>query len=142
MIVIDLRCARQHRFEAWFRDAETGEEQVRAGQVACPLCADRSITRLPSAPHIAKSVERLPAPPADAVDASVATEMMAWLRQRIGESFDYVGEAFAEEARRIHYGETERHDIYGEASDDEAAALKEEGIAVWRLPWPRRNDDE
>ena len=142
MIVFDLRCARQHRFEAWFRDAAACGEQLDRGVVACPVCGDRAVVRLPAAPRIGKAVEPPAAAARAATETAVAGEMMAWLRRRIAEDFDYVGPEFAEEARRIHYGETARHDICGEATDEEATELREEGIEVWRLPWPRRDDDE
>ena len=142
MIVFDLRCSRAHRFEAWFRDAAACEEQLSEGIVACPVCGDRGVARLPAAPRIGKAVETPPPAGRTGVEAAVAGEVMAWLRRRVRESCDYVGPDFAEEARRIHYGETARRDIYGEATDEEAAALTDEGIEICRLPWPRRNDDE
>jgi len=142
MILYQLRCAGGHEFEAWFRDAATYDEQVGARGVSCPFCGGKKITKAPMAPRLAKGASRSEAVAERANE--VATHIFqaaAKLRQHIEENCDFVGEKFAEEARRIHYGETEAHGIYGTATDDEASDLTDEGIEFSQVKWfPRRND--
>jgi hypothetical protein len=142
MKVLDLRCALDHRFEGWFASDADFNRQLDAGLIACPLCADKSITRLPSAPRLNVSGAReRPAASAAAGNAGAPVEMTmqaAWLRaiQHVMSHTDDVGDRFAEEARRIHYGETDERAIRGRATPDEAQSLKEEGIEVMSLPVP------
>jgi hypothetical protein len=142
MKVLNLSCARDHRFEGWFASEVDYLSQAERGLVECPLCGDKTVTRLPSAPHvlISGSRELVPAQPSPPMaDAPVAlTQQAAWLRavQHVIAHTDDVGERFAEEARRMHYGETEERPIRGQASRDEAQALVDEGIAVMPLPIP------
>lgn len=151
MIVYELRCATGHGFEAWFRNADTYDQQHAAHQITCPICGDLDVSKAPMAPRIGKSSKSEPEAPAPQQTDRPATEMtnerlrmvmtkIAELNKHIAETSDYVGKAFAEEARKIHYGETEHREIYGEASPDEAAELHDEGIAVTPIPWIRRND--
>jgi hypothetical protein len=151
MIVYELRCATGHGFEAWFRNADAYDQQHATHQIACPICGDHDVSKAPMAPRIAKSSKGEPnasAPQqADRPTAEMANEQLrmvmtkiAELNKHIAETSDYVGKAFAEEARKIHYGETEHREIYGEASPDEAAELRDEGIPVTAIPWIRRSD--
>lgn len=115
--------------------------QLERGLIECPLCTDKTITRLPTAPHLNVSGAREPAPSdlPESSEASVpVTTQAAWLRavQHVMAHTDDVGERFAEEARRIHYGEIDERAIRGQATLDEAQALQEEGIAVMPLPLP------
>lgn len=150
MKVLDLRCANGHGFEGWFGSEDDYLDQNGRGLVACPLCGDCVITRMPSAPRLNLSGAREPAgkppgsPPApaqppEATNGAVSADMQAlWLqavRHAIANTDD-VGERFAEEARRIHYGETEARGIRGQASVEERHALREEGIDVLALPIP------
>jgi len=139
MILYDLKCAKGHVFEAWFRDSGTYERQEKAGRLECPDCGSRKVARAPMAPSIVGPKERA-RPPADAEAAAKARELLQQLRQEVERNCDYVGDGFAEEARRIHYGETDPRGIYGEASDDEARELVEEGIPFGRVPWLPRTD--
>jgi hypothetical protein len=142
MKVLDLRCALDHRFEGWFASDADFNRQFDAGLIACPMCADKSIMRLPSAPRLNVSGAReRPAAPAAAGKEGAPVEMTmqaAWLRavQHVMSHTDDVGDRFAEEARRIHYGETDERAIRGRATPDEAQSLKEEGIEVMSLPVP------
>jgi hypothetical protein len=166
MIVYDLTCAVGHRFESWFPSGAAFDAQQESGAVECPFCGNREIGKAPMAPRVARGA--LPPIAGDArressVDAdsmpagagvpAVASglaaapaapaamfEMLQRLRQHIEHNCDYVGAAFPEEARRIFYGESERRDIFGEASAKEAAALKEEGIEAHQIPWLPRRD--
>jgi hypothetical protein len=139
MKVIDLRCQSGHRFEGWFASDDDFLEQNGRGLIDCPLCADKVIVRLPSAPRLNLSGAREPAPSATPVAADATTELqtrwMQMVRQVLHNTED-VGEKFAEEARRIHYGETPQRGIRGQASADEREALRDEGIEVMPLPIP------
>jgi hypothetical protein len=142
MKVIDLRCQSGHRFEGWFASDDDFLDQNGRGLIECPLCADRVLVRLPSAPRLNLSGAREPQPPAAPQVPAVADEGTAlqqrWMqavRQVIANTED-VGERFADEARRIHYGETPERAIRGQASADEREALRDEGIEVHPLPVP------
>ncbi len=130
MILFTLRCSSDHEFEGWFRDGETFEAQQRAAEIACPQCGDTKIEKALMAPAIARS--RPSGPPLSPAQMRAA---LVELRKQVETNCDYVGERFAEEARRIHYGEVDAHGIYGEASSDEARELSDEGIEVGRIPW-------
>jgi len=144
MKVFNLQCSALHRFEGWFASEEDYASQVERGLLECPLCADKTIHKLPSAPRINLGASEAPAaaPVADpqalvAGDAAQALQA-AYLQmaRRIVDQTEDVGERFAEEARKIHYGETEERGIRGQASRQETEALMEEGIAVMPLPLP------
>jgi hypothetical protein len=141
MIVYELKCSSGHVFEGWFRDGATFDRQAAAGKVACAVCGDSQVAKAPMAPRLAKrrgSGE--PAPDAKPNLPADAAKHLAELRDQIERECDYVGERFVEEARRMHYGEAEQRGIYGEASDDQAKELVDEGIEVKKIPWlPRRN---
>lgn len=145
MKVLNLVCLHEHRFEGWFASEVDYLSQTERGLVECPLCGDTSVARLPSAPHVHTSNARevVPAPPVTAKpagpDAPVAlTQQAAWLRavRHVMAHTDDVGDRFAEEARRMHYGETDERAIRGQATQAEAQSLVEEGIAVMPLPLP------
>jgi hypothetical protein len=132
MILFSLRCTADHRFEGWFRDGAAYDRQSAAGEIACPDCGDTRVEKAPMAPRLAK---RHPAP-----SPAQVRRALRELRHQVETSCDYVGERFAEEARRIHYGEVAARGIYGEASTDDAKSLADEGIAVARIPWIPRED--
>ncbi len=136
MIVLDLICDREHRFEAWFASGEAFEAQRAAGQVSCPQCASRQIRRLPSAPYVQTSSHS--ASPAEPNPATIAARLVEALRKAASQSED-VGERFPEEARRIHYGDAEERAIRGKANNDDLRELIDEGIPV--LPVPPDKDD-
>jgi hypothetical protein len=148
MIVYELRCTAGHGFEAWFRNSEAYDQQHAAHQITCPICGVEDVSKAPMAPRIGRSKSESPGRmPAKAQPDQINHEQMrmvmnkiAELNEHIASTCDYVGNAFAEEARKIHYGETEHREIYGEATPNEAAELREEGIAVASVPWIRRND--
>lgn len=145
MKVFNLQCSALHRFEGWFASEEDYASQVERGLLACPLCADKTVHKLPSAPRLNLGASEAPAaiPKADGQQALVAGDaaqalQAAWLqmaRQIVSQTED-VGSRFAEEARKIHYGESEERGIRGQASREETEALLEEGIAVMPLPLP------
>lgn len=142
MKVLDLRCANGHGFEGWFASEDDFLSQNGRGLVECPLCADRVVTRMPSAPRLNLSNLSTAREPAEAAKAPVppqAADLQAqWLQtvRHLMANTEDVGERFADEARRIHYGESEQRGIRGQASADERQALSEEGIEVVSIPVP------
>lgn len=135
MIVYNLRCQGEHVFEAWFRDSGAYDKQAKAGSVSCPICGSSKVEKAPMAPNLAKARA-----PQENDKAGEMRRMLLEMRTQVEENCDYVGEQFSEEARKIHYGETDPRGIYGETSPDEAKSLEEEGVKVQRIPWlPREN---
>ena len=135
MIRYSLSCHDGHGFEGWFASSEAYDDQQAKGGIACPSCGSTSVHKALMAPSVTTSRQR------DSVRLAAnvpeRTEMVAALRklrEHLTENADYVGPKFAEEARRIHYNETEKRGIYGEASSEEAHALAEEGIEFHPLP--------
>ena len=146
MKVLNLCCGHGHGFEGWFASEDDFVGQNTRHDIACPLCADTTITRLPSAPRLNLSGARAPVAtdastpgrperPAEATTADLQAMWLKTVRQVLKNTED-VGERFPEEARRIHYGEAAHRGIRGQASDDERAALAEEGIDVLQLLMP------
>jgi hypothetical protein len=131
MILYTLRCSKDHEFEGWFRDGAGFEALQAAGGIACPHCGESSVEKAVMAPRVGRSREGMPPAAALAQLRSALIEM----RRRIETHCDYVGDHFAEEARRIHYGEIEPHGIYGEANDTESRELADEGISFGQIPW-------
>jgi hypothetical protein len=141
MKVINLRCAHGHGFEGWFGSDDDFLDQNGRGLIECPLCADKVIQRTPSAPRLNLSGARAPSQPETAADTA-ATKVddlqqrwLAAMRHLVANTED-VGEQFADEARRIHYGEAPERGIRGQASAEDRAALRDEGIEVHALPVP------
>ena len=150
MISFNLVCAKGHDFEAWFKDGAAFDRLAKKGLVTCGACGSAKVRKAVMAPAIAGTkrtrkpaeADAAPAPapqqvlakPADPQAAAVMQQLRE-LRRKIEESSDYVGDKFAEEARKMHYDEIEKRSIYGEASDDDAQALAEEGIEFARVPW-------
>ncbi|WP_308910620.1 DUF1178 family protein [Pseudokordiimonas caeni] len=150
MIVFDLRCEQAHRFEAWFRSSGDYETQLASGLVSCPVCDSTQIEKAIMAPNVGVKGNRKAEAPVAATPSekqqpvahapAAFAEMMAAFKQHVEANCEDVGENFAEEARKIHYGEAEERGIYGATSADEAQALIEEGIEVLPLPTGRRTD--
>lgn len=135
MIVFDLACANEHVFEAWFSDSQGFEDQRAAGDVVCPVCGNSKVEKSLMAPAVPAKGQ---ATASEVETAQAATQVMQTLyqmKQQVEENCDNVGENFAEEARKIHYGETEKRNIYGKATEEEAAELVEEDIEFGVLPW-------
>ncbi|WP_251368292.1 DUF1178 family protein [Polynucleobacter sp. AP-Kolm-20A-A1] len=141
-----------HRFEGWFASEQDCLDQQDSGMLACPVCESTEITRMPSAPHIAKSsgTNELTVSKADMgsisgdvvaltgndhsqLEAQVQAAFLKGMRDLMGKSED-VGTAFAEEARKIHYKESPERSIRGQTTLDEAEALRDEGIEVMAMP--------
>ena len=136
MKVLNLRCGNDHLFEGWFGSEEDFQSQENAGLVQCPVCTDSRVVRLPSAPRLNVSGLRDEAAvPALDPKAQMQSHWMRAMR-RVMASTEDVGERFPEEARRIHYGEIEERGIRGQASREDADALREEGIEVVAMKVP------
>ncbi|WP_417450456.1 DUF1178 family protein [Kordiimonas sp.] len=149
MIVFDLKCPQNHRFEAWFKSSSAFEEQRDAGIVECPYCGATDVTKAPMAPNVgAKGNSRTETAPMvqNKDDAKLgalveeAQKVFAKLRSHVEKNCDYVGDQFAEEARKIHYGEADERGIYGESTLEETKSLVDEGIEIVPLPGNSRKD--
>ncbi len=145
MILFRLKCSRDHEFEAWFRSSASYNEQLAHGDIDCPVCGDKHVGKAPMAPRLSSNSALAKKHPTDKGSEQRAREVARQIleatgkiRQAVEENFEYVGEDFADEARAIHYGDSEQRDIYGEATEKEAVDLDDEGIAVSRVPGPNR----
>ena len=152
MILFDLQCAKKHVFESWFKDGSAYERQAKRGLVTCPYCGSAKVQKALMAPRLSgtgkspKTKPEISAQPV-AVAADPATEkaaelhrQLAQLRRHIETNFDPVGDKFAEEARKIHYGEVAQRGIYGRPTAEEAQALADEGVEFAPVPWlPDKN---
>jgi hypothetical protein len=154
MIHYQLRCGRSHGFDGWFKNSASFEKQARRGLIECPECGGTDVERALMAPALAKRVSLpvpvaapeppTPVPPAEKVATGrLPAQMLAVLqrmRAEVEKNCDYVGPNFAEQARAMHRSEAEPKSIYGEATEEQAESLAEEGIAVARIPWVPRAD--
>lgn len=150
MIHYALRCDSAHEFDGWFKDSAAFERMAKRGLVDCPQCGSTRVSRALMTPAVASA--RAPSPPPVAAQApaegkalagqipAAALAMLQRLRAEIEKHCDYVGPRFAEEARKIHAGESEKRGIYGEATPEDAEALREEGIGFRTIPWVPRAD--
>ncbi|NRG17184.1 DUF1178 family protein [Rhizobiales bacterium] len=153
MIHYALSCDNGHEFDGWFRNSSDFERQAERGLVVCPVCGASEIRKQLMAPALSKGADRkttrkdpsadagftsasgglAPAVSAAGIDPKILEKLRALKREVVSKA-DYVGSDFAEEARKIHYGEAEERGIYGEASRDSVRELTEEGIPVLPLP--------
>lgn len=157
MIKYQLICEREHEFEGWFQNSVAFSQQCASGLVSCPICETIHVRRALMAPNLASPKTRKTAveaerpvevtsspsalisnegmPPEAKVEIRQLMLGMRALQAKIKEECLDVGENFAAEARKIHYGEVEPKGIYGEVSDTEREQLDEEGIEVMQMPW-------
>lgn len=142
MIHYTLTCDSEHSFEGWFRSSGDFDAQAAKGLVSCPTCGSTRVTRALMAPNVQSAkakAEREETVKRQAVMMPDPTQKMMLqamreIRKKVTENATYVGDRFAEEARRMHYGEIEHQGIYGEATSSEAEALAEEGVEFQPLP--------
>jgi hypothetical protein len=150
MIHYQLRCQADHAFDGWFKDSAGFDKQVKRGLLECPVCGTPKVERALMSPALPKKGNQKPAPqpetpvPAktvvpDRLPAEVRA-MLHRLRDEVERNADYVGGEFADEARRIHNGDADARAIYGEASEEDAEALADDGIDIARIPWLPRAD--
>jgi hypothetical protein len=160
MIHYELRCSQDHEFDGWFRDSAAFEKQAQLKLIECPNCGDTSVHRALMAPAVAKvrpapaalpsspqapppAQPAPPTPPAGAIAGKMPAHVRAMLqhmRSEVEKHCAYVGDRFAEEARRMHRGESDQRGIYGETTSEQAEALAEEGVEFSRIPWVPRAD--
>ncbi len=154
MIRYALICDNAHEFESWFSTSASFEEQAGRGLVACPVCDSPKVERAIMAPNVART-DRASQIRADVTDVPAATteapaapapvalmgekeiafrEMLVALHKHVAENAENVGKRFAEEAIKIHHGESDGRAIYGEATPDDARMLQEEGVDFMPLP--------
>jgi hypothetical protein len=151
MIVFDVCCDKGHVFEGWFKDSASFTRLTKKGLVECTTCGSTNVRKALMAPAVAGTKARkakqeskqvavaTPAGAPQSVPAELMQELRA-LRKKIEDNCDYVGPRFTEEARKMHYDEIEKRNIYGEASAEDAKALAEEGIEFGQIPWVPRED--
>lgn len=134
MIRYALACTDcDHAFEAWFGSSSAYDEQAKKGLITCPSCNGSEVEKQIMAPAVSgtkKSRQTM----AQSPDKAGMEAMIEAARTYVDQNFDYVGDGFADEARAIHYGETEARPIWGETTPEESAALKEEGVEAAPLP--------
>jgi hypothetical protein len=152
MIHYDLHCTQDHTFDGWFKDSAAFDRLAKRGMLECPHCGDTKVERALMRPAVPKKgnaaaasapvpVPAAPQPPAQ--QAAVAggampahmRAMLQRMRAEVEKNCDYVGPQFAEEARKMHRGESDKRSIYGEASPEQAEALADEGIEISHIPW-------
>lgn len=145
MKVLDLRCTHGHGFEGWFASSEDFETQLASGLVECPVCGDTAIVKLLSAPRLNLGNAKAPKEAAASAPVAAASNVPAdpspearWMRavREVLAKTEDVGERFADEARKMHYGETPERGIRGQATPEQTEALLDEGIPVMALPIP------
>lgn len=132
MISFDLRCNDGHVFEGWFGSSQDFEDQKARGLLSCPMCGDEHVEKALMAPNVASKKE-------SASESEITPQkmmVMLWnMRKQVEQNAEHVGPQFAEEARKIHYGDAEMRDIYGESTPEESQELEDEGIEFARIPW-------
>jgi hypothetical protein len=138
MKVLNLHCSNGHGFEGWFGSEDDFQGQLGRGLVECPMCGDPTVQKLPSAPRLNLGGAK-EEPKREVMTAPDAAMQAAWLKmvRHVMANTEDVGQRFAEEARRIHYGEVEERAIRGQASREETESLLDEGIGVMPLPVPK-----
>ncbi|MEN9889293.1 MAG: hypothetical protein RL559_1330 [Pseudomonadota bacterium] len=148
MKVLNLQCRHGHAFEGWFASHDDFESQRERGLLTCPVCNEADVSKLPSAPHLnlgpSEAPERAVANAAAAAPVQEVAQLVpqqlqaAWMQmvRHVMANTEDVGTKFAEEARKIHHGETEHRNIRGQASREETEALLDEGIGILPLPVP------
>jgi hypothetical protein len=150
MIRYALHCEHGHDFDSWFQNSASYDKQAKRALIACPICGSVKVEKAIMAPRLNRAEAAAPdmppaapvprGPPAKAPVAMISPperelrKKLKELRDHITKNADYVGARFPEQARKIHYGETEHRSIYGEASPDEAKELHDEGIDFHPLP--------
>lgn len=152
MIVFDLSCDAGHRFEGWFGSSEDYAGQQARGLVSCPQCGSAAIDKAPMAPAVPRKGNQLPSQPQPGKQAMTrgpmppevaeALSKLAEAQARALRDSKWVGDAFAEQSRAMHYGERPAETIHGQATLDEALELFEEGIPVAPLPFPVAPPDD
>ena len=134
MIKYALSCDHDHAFEGWFGSSSDYDDQAARGLVDCPVCGSKGVRKQIMSPAVAGTKAQKSAPEPSAQQREMVMTAMGEMRRKVEETFDYVGDSFAKEARDIHDGKSEDRGIYGEATPTEVKALVADGIQVAPLP--------
>jgi hypothetical protein len=134
MIRFSLACHNEHSFDGWFRNSEDFEKQKKRGLIACPDCGSTGVEKALMAPSVSTGRKREKVALAMDAEQKKALAQLKALSEKLRENADYVGDKFAEEARKIHFGETDPRGIYGEATPEEAKGLAEDGVEFMPIP--------
>ena len=137
MILFDLKCEKNHTFEAWFASNSDYETQLKKKMIECPYCNSTKINKALMAPNI--NTKGISKNNKKAAQRNLENQVKKF-KKYIEKNTDNVGKSFAEEARKIYYGETNSRPIRGEATEKETKELKEEGIPFSQLPWQTKED--
>jgi hypothetical protein len=134
LIRFSLHCDHEHEFEAWFRNNDDFDTQKKRGFVECPACGSKKVEKALMAPSVStgRKKEKIALAMGEAQKQAMA--QLKALSEKMRENADYVGDKFAEEARKIHFGETEARGIYGEATPEEAKGLLDDGVEFMPIP--------
>jgi len=134
LITFSLTCESAHEFEGWFRSNDDFQAQKKRRLVSCPICGSHEVEKALMAPAVSTSRKQEKIALAMSAQQREALAQLKALSAKIRENADYVGDKFADEARKIHFGETEARGIYGEATLDEAKSLAEDGVDFMPVP--------
>ena len=134
MIRYALSCIHDHGFEAWFASSVDYDDQAARGLVECPFCGVSQVRKQIMAPAVAGTKKAAPAPDVAKKMQAMMMQAAREVRAHVETNFDYVGDAFAREARDIHEGRSEKREIYGEATPAEVKKLKDDGVPCAPLP--------
>ena len=148
MIHYQLQCSAAHGFDGWFPNSAAFDKQASHGLLECPVCGDTKVEKALMAPGVPRKSNAVAAVPPTTPPTNVAAQtmpahvraMLQKLRAEVEQNCDYVGDRFADEARRIHNGESDKRGIYGEATAEDAESLAEDGIEIAQIPWVPRSD--
>jgi hypothetical protein len=138
MIAYDLQCGNGHQFEGWFEDSHAFDRQKKQGMIACPVCEDTGVCKVPSMFAIKGSPGTVPFKPSSTAEMEALGKKIV---DYVHDNFDNVGADFAEEALKMHYGVTEPRSIRGVSTPTEEATLKAEGIRFFKFPIPSEPQD-
>lgn len=139
MIRYALTCDRNDQFEGWFSSSDDFDVQAKRGLIECPVCGSCDVKRQIMAPAVTGTKAQTGPSDVSPKMRSVMMEAMGKIRTHVEDNFDYVGDAFAKEARDIHDGKSEERGIYGEATPKDVKSLVEDGVQVAALP-PKPKD--
>jgi hypothetical protein len=134
LIRFSLSCEHEHEFEAWFRGNDDFDTQKKRGLVECPSCGSSKVEKALMAPAVSTGRKRETIALAMGEQQKKVMAQLKEMSQKIRENADYVGDKFAEEARKIHFGEIDPRGIYGEATPEEARGLAEDGVGFMPIP--------
>ena len=140
MISFSIVCENDHDFEAWFRNGDDFDAQRRRKLIACPACGSTRVEKALMAPAVSTGRRKEKMALAIGTEQRKAMAKLKELTEKLKQGADYVGDKFAEEARKIHFGETEARGIYGEATVEEARSMHEDGVEF--LPLPNVPDEQ